>query len=233
MKVHPILFSGPMIRALLEGRKTMTRRVAKLLLPGDKDYINADTHEEWITKRAMQCPYGQARNLLWVRETFCPIDDRPFGGVQWIDYRATPKYEDCHPAGWENAPDDPEALKWKPSIFMPRTASRLTLELTGVRVERLSDLTDADAVAEGLAAVTKDGTLFKYGIPDRDGLPGTDNYGWPWDEWSVSPRGAYFRLWDKLNGPLACADNPWIWALSFTVHQVNIDAFIKSREIAA
>jgi hypothetical protein len=226
-----------MVQVLLAGRKTQTRRAINQQPTINSCQQKYTEHVEAMAialfKQDVQCPHGASGNLLWVRETFCPIGDRPFGGLQWIDYRATPKCEDSHPAGWENAPDDAQALKWRPSIFMPRHASRLTLEITNVHVQRLDELTDADAIAEGLATITKDGHLYKYGIPDRDGSPGADNDGWPWDEWSPSPRGAYFRLWDKIRGPLACADNPWKWVLQFTVHQVNIDAFIEAKEAAA
>jgi hypothetical protein len=109
---------------------------------------------------------------------------------------------------------------WKrsmlPGIHCPRGLSRITLQVTDVRLQRLQDITDDDARAEGLIAITKDGHLVKYGIPDRDGLPGTDNDGWPWQEWDVSPREAFLKLWDRINGEREpWSANPWVWAVSF------------------
>ena len=108
--------------------------------------------------------------------------------------------------------------KHRPSIHMPRWASRITLEIAGVRIERLQDISEEDAKAEGLSTVTKDGRLYKWGIPDRDGLPGTDDDGWPWTQWDTDPRQAFRRLWDSIYGsdPAKCWDaNPWVWVNCF------------------
>jgi hypothetical protein len=171
-----------MVRAILEGRKTVTRRVCKppygghpgLRLPG-------------------RCPYGARGDRLWVRETFCPVDDREHGGPEWIDYRATPRYSAAHPAGWENDPGDPQALKWKPSIFMPRSACRIVLEIEDVRAERLHEITHDDARAEGIDV----------------GIVAAGD-GWP------NPTVAFARLWDSINGKrYPWASNPWVWRVQF------------------
>lgn len=81
------------------------------------------------------CRY-KVGDRVWGRETWCPVDDRPYGGENWFDYRATPRYEACHPAGWENDPECSEALKWRSSAIMPREACRIHLEVTGVEVVR-------------------------------------------------------------------------------------------------
>jgi hypothetical protein len=151
---RPILFSGPMVRAILDGRKTQTRRAIKQCKPAgdlaseqqeDLELRGWDFYEDiWFPK----CPYGRPGDRLWVRETWCQVDDREYGGKLWYDYRATPKYNASHPAGWDNEPEKPEALKWRPSIYMPRAASRITLEITAIRVERLQDLSPEDARAE-------------------------------------------------------------------------------------
>lgn len=98
---------------------------------------------------------------------------------------------------------------------MPRWASRITLEIVAVRVERLNEISEPDAKAEGLKALSKDGTLVKYGIPDRDGLPGNDDYGWHWKEWERDPRQSFRRLWESLNGPGSWDANPWVWVIEF------------------
>ena len=117
--------------------------------------------------------------------------------------------------------------KWKPSIFMPRWASRITLIVTDVRIERLQDISEADAEAEGLAKISKDGSLYKFGLPDRDGLPGNDDHGWPWMDWHKHARDAYQAIWQSLNAKrTGCGwdDNPWVAAITFNVTKANIDA---------
>ena len=125
-KERPILFSGAMVRAILDGRKTQTRRVVKgwpleWLQPG------MFTPEYVADPRNQACPYGQPGDRLWVRETFCQkwCDQR--GYLDEYLYRAT-EPDVVHPDGQDKSP-------WRPSIHMPRAASRITLEITGVRVE--------------------------------------------------------------------------------------------------
>ncbi len=103
-------------------------------------------------------------------------------------------------------------LAW---VVPTRWAAREWLEVTDVRVQRLGVISDADARAEGLSTVTKDGKLYKWGIPDRDGWPGTDDYGWPWCDWDVSPKKAFFRLWDAIHGKGAAEKNPTVWVYQF------------------
>lgn len=217
MKTRPILFSAPMVRALLEGRKTQTRRILKpvghddgfVIVQQDNcklwPYRSDDGESLFVTIRGqtheipMECPYGQPGDMLYVRETW-----REIAGL--IEYRAT--------LSDRQSPDN--LFRWRPSIHMPRWASRITLELVrNVRVERLQDISEEDAKAEGLRAITKDGKLVKYGIPDRDGLPGTDNHGWPWVDWNTDPVAAYRRLWESVNGPGSWAANPWVWVIEF------------------
>ena len=217
-----VLMSPPMVLATLAGRKTVTRRIIK----DSKNY---------------SCPYGDPPDRLWVRETFViedpreywadlsrngPPTDRP---VKWIDddyghrpliphYRATEP--EPHIVREDTMIDaDEDRTRWKPSIFMPRWASRITLEITGVRVERLQEITPEDAIAEGLAAITKDGgQTTKYGISDRDGLPGCDDFGMNWREWSPDPVNAFARLWGSINGPRgpeSWAANPFVWVIEF------------------
>lgn len=228
MRERPILFSSAMVRAILDGTKTQTRRVVKPR--GDYPRYDGEMHpdgsgETWIDWGP--CPYGAPGDLLWVREAWgvgCRPD--PYDGcwVDGIEYRADEAYLDEH----DMLPLRPfrdgfptelsERSGWRPSIHMPRWASRISLEVTSVRVERVQDISEEDAIAEGLARVTKDGSLFKYGIADRDGLPGNDDYGWSWKEWEADPRQAYRKLWDQINGRkpgCAWSDNPWVWVVSF------------------
>jgi hypothetical protein len=211
MKERPILMSAPMVRAILAGRKTQTRRLVTVpwrgsqrTLPYEPYWIDTDgvlqfcdetgDYRPWVDCVA---PYGKPGERLWVKETFREV----FGETR---YRAS--IAELH------------GETWKPSIFMPRKLSRITLEVTDVRVQRVQDISEEDAKAEGLSPITKDGHLIKWGIPDRDGLPGTDNDGWPWQEWERDPRKAFAKLWDKINGKRApWSESPWVWVVSFRV----------------
>ncbi|TXH90322.1 MAG: hypothetical protein E6Q78_05105 [Rhodoferax sp.] len=173
MKEHPILFSAPMVRAILAGTKTQTRRVVK-------------PTPEWIGKSGVLsfngrvglphaiCPYGQPGDRLWVREAWNGYG--PFKDGMHYYYRATDQ--------------NPDSTKWKPSIHMPRAASRITLEITGVRVERLQDISEADAKAEGYKE-----------------FPGSVN--------QMDPVTWYQALWEQINGPGAWDANPWVWVVKF------------------
>ena len=229
MKSHPILFNGPMVRAILNGTKTQTRREVGLMRHPYGGLLSPDeVAEEWTGNTgAVACPYGQPGDRLWVREAFgfsCQDDDinerervvvYQAGGYHVTDTGVDvlkrcqsgcmmqPNHHVRHPA------------RWRPSIHMPCWASRITLEIVAVRVERLVSISKADAKAEGLTARSKDGTLIKYGIPDRDGLPGNDDDGWHWHEWEADPRNAYHRLWEKMNGPGSAVADPWVWVVEF------------------
>ena len=204
MTARPILFSGPMVRAILEGRKTQTRRVVKglaleWLQPG------MFTPEFVADPVNNLCPQGRPDDLLWVREACRAVEtDSAYG----VGYKASPGHlKTCH--------DTPEwnrlmyyggngrtvdRNRWVPSIHMPRWASRLTLRITEVRAERLQEISEADAIAEGLKRLSKDGgKTWKHGIPDLDGLPGRDDLGWEWADWNTDPRLAFRKLWNSLN----------------------------------
>lgn len=198
IKERPIIFSSPMVRAILDGRKTQTRRVIKeKLMRGEGAHVN-------------NCPYGKPGDRLWVRETWSkaksPMSSEVF-------YRA-----DGEPKGKQYPLSFVEReSRWRPSIHMPRWASRILLEVTNVRVERLHDISEEDAIAEGLKAITKDGKTIKYGIPDRDGYPGNDDTGWDWCDWNVSPVSAYKMLWESINGQGSWDLNPFCWVIEFKV----------------
>jgi hypothetical protein len=175
MKQRPILFSAPMVCTLLDGSKTQTRRVVS-----EKINIRAGMPEpEWQSLLAC-CPHGQVGDQLWVRETFCDATDGLHGRVL---YRAT----------------GDTACKWKPSIFMPRAASRITLEITSVRVERLQDISETDALEEGIVSAG-DGNGFQ--------LADTTHY-------SNDQRESYASLWESLNGEGSWDLNPWVWVIEF------------------
>lgn len=198
VKSRPILFSGPMVRAILEGRKSQTRRIVKPQPPGS---IN-ELHGGELSKRApydieddeqrvfgwgfqgddndyYKFPYGKIGDRLWVRETFAVCADCN------IFYRADGK------------PDPLDGVKWKPSIFMPRKASRLTLEIIGVRVERLKDISEKDANAEGFGV----GAIIKA---ERFEC-----------RYMSAGQYAFACLWDAINGEGSWKQNPWVWVVEF------------------
>ena len=130
------------------------------------------------------CPF-KAGIKLWVKETFSLIENVTI-------YKADGNHIDGN-------------IKWHPSLFMPKVAARIWLEVVSVRVERLQDITEEDAKAEGLACLTKDnGITYKYGIPDSDGLPGNDDHGWHWQDRFTDPIKAFRHLWDKINLKRGC-----------------------------
>lgn len=231
MRERPILFSGPMVRALLDGTKTQTRRVVKGLTadmasamdanPGMALALNDDGYGglyqagrgEVFSIPLPRCPYGVPGDRLWVRETWGLWDTLPCSGPDGatVFFRAT-----------DGKRIDLRHQLWRPSIHMPRWASRLTLTISDVRVERLQSISPADAQEEGLVPWSKDGKLTKYGVADRDGMPGCDYpETWEWHEWRISPVDAYQRLWESINGKGSWDTNPWVWVVSFQKGDAN------------
>ncbi|MCV2365562.1 hypothetical protein LNV23_19100 [Paucibacter sp. DJ1R-11] len=198
MKDRPILFNGAMVRAILAGTKTQTRRVMKAVRHPDFGNLYEPSclarEEQHAIERA--CPYGQPGDRLWVRETFAHIyrdnakpDERRDDDVA---------YKADHPGLDEYA-----FGTWKPSIHMPRWASRITLEITSVRVERLQDISEADAKAEGIYK-TEHGFWSTYGQLIVDG--------------TYSPSVSFHALWQSVNGaegPTSWTGNPWVWVVEF------------------
>ena len=212
MKTHPILFSASMVRALLEGRKTQTRRAIK---PQPEYRFENDPLGEVAWKGmcidtvgtittgndglAQYNPFGQPGDLLWVRETFCIYPMAGNDGAAGPICRADSIISD-------------ESLKsigrkWTPSIFMRREHSRLTLKITDVRIERLQDISEDDARAEGVNADEDPRWQPSYSDPDSGGDP--------------SHRLSYEYLWNSINGNWN--DNPWVWVVEFEVIHKNVD----------
>lgn len=234
MRERPILFSGAMVRAILAGTKTQTRRIAKPVRHPDLGNLYDPgalvlEHEpQHVIDRA--CPYGQPGDRLWVRETWAdliavsPSSDEPLpigpgerliepptswvdgkGRTRWhydgkvIAYRANSKIEFCDGDGFSGEfADRSDMPSWRPSIHMPKAFARIWLEVAAVRVERLQDISEADAKAEGALG-------YEEGVdpppPDGD------------HEWSY--RASFERLWESINGPGSWRANPWVWVVEF------------------
>jgi len=215
---RPILFSGPMVRAIIAGRKTQTRRVVRgmphdavnVRLVGEDLKFGEYSGPEAQPGRygRVPCPYGQPGDRLWVRETWAkPTDARSTKFADVVLYAAdfTDRWRGhAHFDG-----------NWRPSIHMPRKASRITLEITGVRVERLQDISGDDAKAEGLRCWTKDGTVYKWGLAERH-VSGELDPVVPWSEMPRTHIRAWAAAWDSINGTRAPWDsNPWVWVIEF------------------
>ena len=205
-KERPILFSGPMVKAILEGKKTQTRRVVKpqystprvppqhmepWLIDGEQQYNEdgdklpmwAGFHPDYSGEaKWFTCPYGGPGWRLWVRETWMAEHFPSTPGEVYYHYRAD---DTAAARGWT------AAQMWKPSIHMPRRASRLLLEVVDVRVERVQDISEADAEAEGIEPKEP------YNV--------------------VSARYRFGQLWNSINGArgYGWAANPWVWVVEF------------------
>ncbi|HBO1147426.1 hypothetical protein AN280_05950 [Pseudomonas aeruginosa] len=220
MKERPILFSGPMVRAILEGRKTVTRRVMK----PQPDFLGSmvDPNTPFKTLDAglharITCPYGEPGDRLWVRETWTDVN---MCGAPALAYRADEDIRDLmeEPGFLDDRGafnyDDPrvkpypfacwyaelDQARWRPSIHMPRWASRILLEITAVRVERLQDISEEQALAEGV-----------HGEPCDHARQACSDIGC----WGDTAKGAFGFLWEQLNGAGAWQANPWVWVVEF------------------
>jgi hypothetical protein len=200
MTDRPILFSAEMVRAILGGRKTQTRRVMKPQpKPTPADFPGPAGHwwpsqkhksmlgveremQKWKGLAGSACPYGDTGDQLWVREAHAISANPDLGPWYRLDH------EEARSSG-------PRVdVKWRPSIHMPRWASRITLRITDIRVERLQDITEDDARAEGCDPARW--------IDETD--VGMEGY-----------REGFARLWNKINGPGAWNTNPWVWVVAF------------------
>lgn len=235
-KERPILFSGEMVRAILEGRKTQTRRVLRTQPLDVIPYQGELAGQRWVGLMQrdpnkgliFKCKYGQAGDRLWVRESW-RIDSWSDDGEVCVQWRADEKVskwitagedylvferlwiqssDDCERSGleftddggysWENGHSP---CRWRPSIHMPRWASRITLEIVNVRVERVQDTSERDAIAEGIDEWEE---MFRCG-PDSDPC------------WTRDARHAYAWLWDSINARRGYGwdVNPWVWVIEF------------------
>ena len=245
MKERPILFTGPMVRALLDGSKTQTRRIMKpqpTLVPDEpqrfwwpSNIYQSMVRLDWAAERpeiyGEICPHGDVGERLWVRETWGVVSndwdadgnlvdwtpDRPATAINEIRfgqgyysghaiYAADGSYE------WAGDDDGGGETRsaWHPSIHMPSAASRILLEITGVRVERLQDCSKRDAIAEGIRRYEHFWREAEYPLDDVAYEPVK---GWP-TRYSC-PVQAYQALWESISGAGSWDANPWVWVIEF------------------
>lgn len=204
MKERPILFNSEMVRAILEGRKTQTMRVVKGKTIVQKENLqkahgfgfdegigqwSAQMHGQFIDE-GFSCPHGKPGDHLWVRETWGIGQQCKDGPDYW--YRAT---------------EERSAPRWRPSIHMPRKASRIQLEITNVRVERLQSISEKDAEAEGINYFRNETNSYGWG-PCEEPAPEGAGYLRKW---------AFKQLWDSINEKRGFGwdTNPWVWVIEF------------------
>ncbi|MBZ3665526.1 hypothetical protein [Pseudomonas monteilii] len=199
-KERPILFSGPMVRAILEGRKTVTRRPVKVQPRTKGDIGSYGLGQPFIrhpdpTKRNPECPYGRPGDRLWVRETwYCDhfeVMRGPYLKPADLDVTEARGDGTLVYAADGLTPYEADQPAWKPSIHMPRWASRILLEVTDVRVEQLQAISIGQICKEGLAR-----SIYEF-------IPVTTAFD------------AFAEVWDSINGPGAWQANPWVWAVEF------------------
>ena len=212
MKERPILFSAAMVRAIFANTKTQTRRTVKLpdnlhpdfggrsplMLALDDEGVDLYLHSRAL-HQAVRCPYGAPADRLWVREAWCTssrfdrMPPRDIAPGAAITYLADGEHHRCS--------------RYRPPMFMPRWASRITLEVTAVRIERLQDISEDDAQAEGVIdipmAAMPPGTLWA-----GHATAGCELH-------AKTAAGAYRLLWESINGAGSWDANPWVWVLSF------------------
>jgi hypothetical protein len=231
MKEAPILFTVESVEGILAGRKTQTRRVVNLKKQG---YLDAQPSElatwarelppgfwQWwgpisedrrglLFQSDVRCPYGVAGDRLWGREPWAHVPSTAYrcsDGVEQIEDPTQPGMCAVYKAGWDRV--EPT---WKSSMYMPRWASRLALEIVKVRVERVQDITVDDARAEGVSTLCD--SMWWMG-----GDCWTDERNPAFDPAKAitGPRAAYGMLWDKINAKrgFSWASNPWVWIVEF------------------
>lgn len=236
-KERAMLLSAPMVRAVLDGTKTQTRRVMRPQpeeswsqhRDGPRESLGwswphrSGTHIPIGERLLAHCPFGQSGDRLWVRETW-----RYAGwtedGIPKIEYAADGRTKFCHrvPEEWCERLEDiwAELSKpsnygidgraadrhWRPSIHMPRWASRITLEITDVRAERLLDIREAGALAEGIIKHRRGGWHWEQ---PPAGIERSNHFGWR------DPRFAFSVLWEMINGADSWRANPWVWVIEF------------------
>jgi hypothetical protein len=244
VKARPIIFSAEMVKAILEGRKTQTRRIIKpqpamvddLSIP-NVAYAGGEM-VKWFGKQApntyqkIHCPYGEVGDKLWCRETFTQYrantpEEMAITNQAWDDFRtgkkdlisaahsipaATGERQVLYAADFGDWAKNVDCdIKWTSPIFMPRWASRITLEIVGVRVERVKGISPLDAIAEGIERLDAD-TPFRADFANQ------------WRDYSGqeyyfnSPIDSFHSGWNKINGKKAGCDwasNPWVWVLEF------------------
>ena len=227
MKERPILFSGPMVRAIMEGRKTMTRRIVKPIIAncledgwGGEQQIYWTRDDEPIEATRL-CPYGASDDRLWIKEAwrtyenfneFSPKEiEKMAKNIGYENAWAPIQYEaDQTRINWLDRQYGPG--RYRHARFMPKWASRILLEIINIRVERLQDITEEEAIAEGIEPIPfadskKKDNMFTVTTPEGDKYNYSSNF--------KTAKEAFKALWQSINGPGSWEQNPWVWVIEF------------------
>ncbi len=225
MKERPILFSGPMVKAILAGRKTQTRRIMKQqpdTVVGNGEKM---THARWWNEKGsfpmnrstvanFICPYGLVGDRLWVRESWavsniydCLSPSKICRDI--LEREGYPKTKPPCGVRYPATDSMSDGIRCRPSIHMPRWASRITLEITGVRVERVQDISNADCCAEGIVPIGAEKDLGNCCGTKVMAQAGVLNGRYS------TVRQLYSELWNKINGNGSWSSNPWVWVVCF------------------
>ncbi|MDQ1226500.1 hypothetical protein QE443_002661 [Pantoea ananatis] len=234
MKERPILLNAEMVRAVLDGRKTQTRRGMKVQPDSSRyglrfiteSFNNRETGKYFWSQsdgcginkprsKPFSCPFGAVGDRLWVRETFMDLKgtgiESTTGQFEGFAYRA-----DTPSGSYGDMARKDYGLKWTPSLHMPRKASRITLEITGVRVERLQDINHEDSYAEGIHTEVFDQTVVAKNYCEPDAFfqfwsEGMDHF----VEMDELYRKSFGSLWSSIYGEESWQANPWVWVIEF------------------
>lgn len=243
MTERPIIFSTDMVRAIINGRKTVTRRILKpqpeelidttvvddweiggVLESSDEFEIRVPGSYEWLAD--IKNVYGHVDDLLWVRETFKQVSHYAFFDDVIFQFRADGKTtmpQLNHPEADVDQLIDMSA--WKPSIHMHKSIARIWLQIQNLRIERLHNITQEDAINEGIEVFKSDDGL--VGNRFRDYLASDD----PMD-WFLRPRDSFESLWAKIHAQDSWDLNPWVWVIKFKVLSTTGKPQVKEMEVA-
>jgi hypothetical protein len=194
MKAHPILFNTEMVQAILDGRKTQTRRICKHQYWSHSELTDVNRNGIFQkVDRRVSCPYGNVGDVLWVRETWCLTT--PYGPEEYYFGYKTSSQTEIKASEKYNyySPDE-----WKPSIHMPKEACRIFLRITNIRVERLQDISEDDAIKEGVQKIA-------YGYKHYTFKGASAEHA----------RHSFLTLWKSINGSESWEANPWVWVIEF------------------
>lgn len=263
LKERPIIFSGDMVSAILEGRKAQTRRIVNPQphfnemfqeIRSSKNNRLAYSNGELFDPNVS--PYGNTGDMLYVREAWKPYawDSQGYvcfqykdGGLMEVDSGFFPDDEDkeeamycklsdlleaaqCPKSDEENYLNPADYLPWKPSIHMPKNASRIKLEVKSVHIERLNEISSEDAIAEGISFY-KDELFGGYSY--KDYAADASGYGHPDHDYPclASPTASFVTLWEKINGAGSWELNPFVWVVDFKVLEVKSQPMAEGKEV--
>lgn len=213
MKARPILFSTPMVQAILEGKKTQTRRIVKPHPKQELDFFGWELHPKKLrvafgtgnkVDSFHNFPFGQVGDVLWVKETSCFVQlEHAHILLEGAKDKNQMMYKASVHEDWMKFAKEQFNYKWTPSIFMPKNACRIWLEITDIRIERLNDISDENAKKEGII-------LSEHSTENIDLWHRYDD-----GSYTFLPQTSFRTLWESINGKGSWNENPYVWVIEF------------------